>query len=59
MGFKTIPCKCPVCNKAFKAEAFQLRARIPCCSRTCEQERRHKASRDALWAKTQSLYIGK
>lgn len=27
------------------------KGRDPCCSIKCEMERRHKASRDAKWAK--------
>lgn len=59
MGFKTEACKCPVCGKAFKAEAYQVRYRVPSCSRSCEQERRHKAGRDAKWAMLQEKIVNR
>lgn len=63
MGFKAIPCKCQVCGKAFHAESYQVylcrkNGRKPVCSRACEQERRHKASRDAKWVKLQAKIEG-
>lgn len=51
MGFKTDACKCPICGKRFMAEAKHARFRVPSCSRKCEQERRHSASRDVKWNK--------
>lgn len=54
MGFLTHPCKCPICGQKFMAESYQVyrakkAGRTPVCSKRCEQERRHKASRDAKW----------
>lgn len=54
MGFKVIPCKCPVCRKDFMAESYQVyrakkAGRVPTCSKKCDQERRHQASRDEKW----------
>lgn len=65
MGSKTIPVECPVCGVRFLARSDQSKKaptiaeggefhgsiRVPCCSRECEQERRHKATRDKKFAK--------
>ncbi len=65
MSSKTVPVECPMCGVRFLAQRGQTRKaptiaeggefrgsiRAPCCSKTCEQERRHKASRDEKFAK--------
>lgn len=59
MSAKTILCECPICEKEFMARADQLRSavasgrEVPCCSRECEEERRHGAYRDMQWQKQQ------
>ena len=62
MGFKVIKTKCPVCAKPFLAESFQMhraqsQGRLPACSRSCEQERRHAASRDRKWLQQQARIL--
>jgi hypothetical protein len=54
MAFKVIPTTCPVCGHQFLAESYQTylakkAGRVPTCSKKCEQERRHQASRDKKW----------
>lgn len=58
MGFKVVNVKCQECGKPFLAESYQvyrakLKGRKPCCSRKCEQERRHAESRDRKWREQQ------
>jgi hypothetical protein len=62
MGFKVIPAKCPICGRDFLAQSYQIRlaqskGRSPACSRSCEQERRHQASRDKKWQAQQSKVL--
>ena len=41
------PMRCVMCERKYLAFANKTEAGV--CSRTCEQERRHKTSRDAKW----------
>lgn len=64
MGYAGVPCKCPICGKQFRGQSYHVykmraQGRQPTCSRQCEQERRHAASRDAKWAEQQAKLLRK
>jgi hypothetical protein len=62
VAYKVIPAKCPICHQRFEAASYQvyrakLKGREPCCSKQCDQERRHKESRDEKWRATQLKWM--